>query len=178
MIVIVGGYSSRTLEGGQTGDNLESFGEVVVFFWWFGMLLLDHSYSCMKGCVESSQCWDWSFRGLELGMGWWQQQEFMYRDQLMGSSISLLTIRYSEWLMKWERFLARCDYNFPQRKPINNSAACLSPAILRSEFLSIQGVGSVGGTTIQDPWIVDRIKRRIITMLLIIWTLSFLYTKH
>jgi len=78
--------------------------------------------------------------------------------------------------VKRERRLARCDNDFRQRKPINNTAACLSPAILSSEFPSIQGVGSVGGRTSQDPWIVDRMKRRITTMLLIISTLSFLYT--
>jgi len=48
--------------------------------------------------------------------------------------------------------------------------------MLISEFPSIPGVGSVGGGTSQDPWIVDRIRRRITTMLLIISMLFFLYT--
>jgi len=47
----VGGYFSGTWEGGWMGDNLEFFGCVFgVFF----ILLLHNSYSCMKGCVESS----------------------------------------------------------------------------------------------------------------------------
>ena len=54
--------------------------------------------------------------------------------------------------------------------------ACLWPAILSCEFLSIQGVASVGGGTSQDPWIVDKINRCITTMLLIISKLSFIYT--
>jgi hypothetical protein len=78
--------------------------------------------------------------------------------------------------VKRARFLACCDNHFPQRKPINDPAACLSPAMLSSEFLSIQGVGSVGGGTGQDPSIVNRMKRRITTMLLLVSTLSFLYT--
>jgi hypothetical protein len=78
--------------------------------------------------------------------------------------------------VKRERFLARCDNDFRQKKPINNPAASLSPAIFSSEFPSIQGVGSAGDGTSQDPKIVDRIKRRIPTMLLIISTPSFLYT--
>jgi len=34
-ICIVGGYSSGTLEGGQMGENLEFFGEVLGLFWVF-----------------------------------------------------------------------------------------------------------------------------------------------
>jgi len=72
--------------------------------------------------------------------------------------------------------LPRCDNDFRQRKPINNPAACLSPAILSSEFSSIQGVGSMGGRRWLDPRIVDRINRQIATMISIISMLSFLYT--
>jgi len=78
--------------------------------------------------------------------------------------------------VKCERFLAHCDNNFHQRKAINNPAACFSPASPSSEFPSIRWVGSVGGGTSQDPWIVDRTKRHITTMLLILSMLSFLYT--
>jgi len=93
----------------------------------------------------------------------------------IGSSVSLRSRSQPEWWLKRERFLARCDNHFRQRKPINNLAACLSPAILSSEFPSILGVGNVGGGTSQDPWIVNTMKRRITTMLLIISTLSLLY---
>ena len=78
--------------------------------------------------------------------------------------------------MKREHFLALRDNEFRQRKPINNPVTCLSPAILCSKFLSIQGVGSVGDGTSQDPWIINMIKRHITTMLLLISMLSLLYT--
>jgi len=52
-----------------------------------------------------------------------------------------------------------CDNDFPEGRPINNPAACLSPAILRSESPSIQGVGSMAGGTSQDPRIADRIQQ-------------------
>ena len=79
--------------------------------------------------------------------------------------------------MQCEPSLACCDIKYLHREPINNPAACLSPAILTSKIPCIQGDGSVGGGTNQDPWIVDRIKRRITMMLLIISMLSLLYTR-
>jgi len=78
--------------------------------------------------------------------------------------------------MKHKYLSAHCDYEVGQRKPLNNPAACLFPAIRRSSFQSIQDVRSVGGRTNQDPWIAYSMKRRITMMLLIIWTVSFLYT--
>jgi len=78
--------------------------------------------------------------------------------------------------MRLEHSLAHYVNNFPQKKPFNNPVAYISRAILCSEFPSIQRVGSVGGGTSQDPGIVDRIKRRITTMLFIISMLCFLYT--
>jgi len=66
--------------------------------------------------------------------------------------------------VKQEHLLACCDNDVCQRKPINNPAACWSPAIPSCEFPSIQGIGSAGGGTSQDPWIVDRIKCRIMTI--------------
>jgi len=62
------------------------------------------------------------------------------------------------------------------KDPINNPAAGLSPATLTSEFPSIQEVGSVGGRTSQDSRSIDRMKRCITTMLLIIWILSSLHS--
>jgi len=59
---------------------------------------------------------------------------------------------------------------------MNNSVACLSPGNLGSEYPSTQVVGSVSGRTSKDPGIVDWIKRRTTAMLLIMSTLSFLYT--
>jgi len=78
--------------------------------------------------------------------------------------------------VKPECVLAHCVNEFLERKPINNPAACFSPAIPSSEFSSIKGVGSVGGGTSQDPRIVDRIKRHTTMMLSIISTLSLLYS--
>ena len=78
--------------------------------------------------------------------------------------------------MKRESGVAYGDNDFRQGKPITNAAACLSPASHSLEFPSIHGVGSVGGVTIQDPGMVDRIKRGIVTTLLIISTLFSLHT--
>ena len=77
--------------------------------------------------------------------------------------------------MKNECFLAHCDNDFCQRKPISHLAAQLL-AILSFEFSSIQVVGSVGGRRSQDPRIINRIIRHITTMHLVLLTLSFLYT--
>jgi len=79
-------------------------------------------------------------------------------------------------MRKRECFVAHCDNDFRCRKLISNPGACMSPAIRCCEFPSIQGVGSVGGRTSQDPGIVNRMKRRITTMLWLISTLSFPYT--
>jgi len=100
----------------------------------------------------------------------------MYGYQEIGSAVSLRSRSQPKWLVKRERFLAHCNNDFCQRKPNNNPVAHLSPANLCSKFPSIQGVGSMGGGTSEYPRIVDRIKRRITTMLLIMSTLSFLYT--
>jgi hypothetical protein len=78
--------------------------------------------------------------------------------------------------MKWRHILACCHNNLSQRKPINSPAACFLPAMLSSKFQSIQGVGSAGGGTCEHPWIVNRIKRPIMTMLLMLSMPSFLYT--
>ena len=52
--------------------------------------------------------------------------------------------------MNHECCFASCDNDFRQRKAINNPVACLSAAILSFEFLSIQGVGGVGGVICHD----------------------------
>jgi len=57
-----------------------------------------------------------------------------------------------------------------------NPAACFSRAIVCSEFLSMQRVGSLGGWRSQGPRIIYRIEWPITTMLLIISIFSFLYT--
>jgi len=94
----------------------------------------------------------------------------------MGSSESSPSMSYPEWLLKWEPILARCDDDLCERKEINNPAAWLSPAILSSQFPSIQGIWSVGGDRSNAARIVDRINRCITTMLSIISTLSLHYT--
>jgi len=78
--------------------------------------------------------------------------------------------------MKCEGFLAYYNHYFGQKKSINNPEACVSLPILISEFPSIQGGRNFGSRRSQDPTIIDRIRRRISTMLLVIPPLSFLYT--
>ena len=78
--------------------------------------------------------------------------------------------------MKCERCLAHCDNDYHQSKSMNDPVAPWSPAIGSSEFSSSHWDGYVGGGRSQDLGIVDRIKRRIRTMLLTISTLSSLYT--
>jgi len=66
-ICVVGWYFAGTLEGVRISDNLEFFREL--FGSLFGVLFvlsLHNSYSCMKDCVESSLCWDWSMGHLFL----------------------------------------------------------------------------------------------------------------
>jgi len=87
---------------------------------------------------------------------------------VFSSSVSLPSGSSPEQLVKCEYFLARCDNNFSQRKANNNPAGCLLLASLRSKFLPIQGVWSVGSRTSQDAWIINRITRHIMTMLLFI----------
>jgi len=58
-ISIVDGYFSGTLEGGWMGDKLELFWRGFGSLFCVLLILLLHwSYSGMKGCVESSWCWD------------------------------------------------------------------------------------------------------------------------
>ena len=75
--------------------------------------------------------------------------------------------------MKCKLFPACCNKDFWHRKPINNTAARLSPAILSSKFPSTQGVGSMGGRRRKGPRIIDRIKRCITTIVSIQLTVSF-----
>jgi hypothetical protein len=54
-----GWVSFGTLQGGQMHDNLEFFREVLDLILVFCLFYYyNDSSSCMKGCVESSQCWD------------------------------------------------------------------------------------------------------------------------
>jgi len=78
--------------------------------------------------------------------------------------------------VKHEHLLDRFHKDICQWKPINNPAAWVSATILSSKFPSIQGVGSVGGGTSHYPRIVDRIKRNIPMMLLVVSMLSISYT--
>jgi len=80
-------------------------------------------------------------------------------------------------MSEMQMLLACCDTDFHQMKPINYPTACWTSAIVSSEFLSIEGFGSVGGGRSHDSRFIDRIKRRNTTMLLIISMLSFFYTK-
>jgi len=70
--------------------------------------------------------------------------------------------------VKCKYFLAHCENDFLQSKPINNPAAWLLPGIPCSESPSIQQDGSVGDWTSQDHKIINRIKRCIMATLLII----------
>jgi hypothetical protein len=99
----------------------------------------------------------------------------VYTYHAIRSSESLPSRNSREWSVKRENVLAHGDNNSSHTKPIINAAACLSPGILISQCPSIEGVRNVGVSTRHDPGIINKIKRYITTVVLIISLLSFLY---
>jgi hypothetical protein len=83
--------------------------------------------------------------------------------------------KVARMISETKHLLVHCDNDFRQTKPIDNLPTCLSPANIRFELLSVQGVGSVSGRSSQDSRIVGRIKRCITKMVSFIVMLLFLY---
>jgi hypothetical protein len=90
--------------------------------------------------------------------------------------LSLPSRSWPEWLLKYERVLFQCSQEFYQLLQINNSEACFSPTSPSSKLSSIQVVGSMGGRPRHQPRVVDSIEGLMLTLLLIISSLSFLFT--
>jgi hypothetical protein len=175
-IWIVGAYFFGTSEGEWMGDNWEFFSESL------GLFLV---FSLFYYYIIHIQTWRAVLRVHDVGIDHWHMY---FRDGHSGCDRTLCLAIL--WLIVWylytaegsrmtggiEPFLACGDPDCCTRKPISSSAACLSPAMLSSEFMWVHGFGSFGGWTSQDIWMITKIKRRITTMLFIISILCFLYT--
>jgi len=159
------------------GDNLAFFDEVLGLM--LGLCLFHHYIghihawrAVLRDPDVGSNCWGGCVWEMRSG----SDSTLCMAIMRQGSSVSLHGSGWPKWLMKCVRLIPWCDNEFLQSEPMNTSAGCLWPAILCSNFLSIQGVGRVGGGTSQDPRIFDRIKRPILMFLLIRSMLPFLYT--